>query len=164
MEQVTVQHDMKASEKRFKDGLAARESLLNDEFFQIFRETQEEGRKAVKAAPITEKYRVFYENLWRWKDRLSALIKKAFEQYTALALGNSRFVEGEPIEWIEARVRQFLEPRLGHEMKVAHPDRNGTSEMSFAERVTGGQKAHKWITYWVAEEGAIRITPSSFPA
>jgi len=151
MAKVTVQRDMKASDKTFKEGLAARETLQDGEFWRIFRETQEEGRKAVEAVAITEKHRVFWDHAVNWVNPLSALIKKAFEQCTALAVANSQFVEGELIEWIEARVRQFLEPRLGHKMKLAHPDPNGTSEMSFAERVTGGQKAHKWITYWVAE-------------
>jgi len=146
-----VQHDMKASEKTFKEGLAALESILDEDFSKIFNETNQEVREAVEAAPITVKHRVLQEHVENWADRLAALIEKAFEKYTALAVANSQFVAGEPIEWIEARVWQFLEPRLGHEMKVAHPDPNGTSEMSFAERVTGGQKAHKWITYWVAE-------------
>lgn len=151
MAKVTVQRDMKASDKTFEEGLAALESLRDGEFWRIFRETQEEGRKAVEAVAITEKHRVFWDHAVSWVNPLSALIKKAFEKYTALAVANSQFVEGELIEWIEARVQQFLEPRLGHKMKVAHPDQNRTSEMSFAEIVTGGQKAHKWITYWVAE-------------
>jgi len=142
---------MKSSDKTFKEGSAALETLLDGEFRRIFGETIHQGCEEVAGAPITEKHSVSWSNLTNWADRLSVLIEEAFEKYTALAVANSQFVEGEPIEWIEARVRQFLEPRLGHEMKVAHPDPKGTSELSFAERVTGGQKAHKLITYWVAE-------------
>ncbi len=146
---VTVQRDMKASDKTFKEGLAALESLLDDEFFRIFRETNHQGCEEVAGAPITEKHSVFGNYLKNWIDRLSVLIEEAFEQYTALAVAHSQFAEGEPIEWIEARVRQFLEPRLGHRMTL--PSSPNNSSISFAELVTGGQKAHKWITYWVAE-------------
>ncbi len=147
---VTVQRDMKASDKTFKEGLAALETSLDGDFWRIFRETNHQGCEEV-AVSVTEKHSVFWNNLTNWADRLSVLIEEAFERYTALAVANSQFVDGKPIEWIEARVQQFLEPRLGHKMKVAHPDPSETSEMSYAERVTGGQKAHKSITYWVAE-------------
>jgi len=151
MEQVMVQHDMKASEKTFKEGLAALESLLDDEFSKIFNETNQEVREAVEAAPITEKHRVLQEHVENWADRLAALIKRAFERYTALALAISRFVEGEPIEWVEGQVRQFLEPRLGQPMiPNPEPGTPGTYP-SFAVRVIGGQKAHKGIILWIAE-------------
>ena len=139
---------MSASDK-FKEGLAALESLLDDEFFRIFRESNNLGCEGVAGAPIKEKYSVFCTNLENWTERLSVLIEEAFEKYTALAVANSQFTEGEAIEWIEALVRQFLEPRLGHRMTL--PSSPNNSSVSFAESVTGGQKAHKWITYWVAE-------------
>ncbi len=104
---VTVQRDMKASDKTFKEGLAALESLLDDEFFRIFRETNHQGCEEVAGAPITEKYSVFCTNLENWTDRLSVLIEETFEKYKALAVANSQFVDGKPLEWIEARVRQF---------------------------------------------------------
>ena len=146
-----VQHDMKAFEKTFKEGLAALESLLDEDFSKIFNETNQEVREAVEAAPITEKHRVLQEHVENWADRLAALIKRAFERYTALALAISRFVEGEPIEWVEGQVRQFLEPRLGQPM-IPNPS-PGTPGMypSFAVRVIGGQKAHKGIILWIAE-------------
>ncbi len=102
---------MSASDK-FKEGIAALESLLDDEFFRIFRETSHQGCEEVAGAPITEKHSVSWSNLTNWADRLSVLIEEAFEKYTALAVNNSQFVEGELIEWIEAQPRLKNRRRL----------------------------------------------------
>jgi len=90
----------------------------------------------------------FFHN---WTGELSDFIEKAFQKYVQLGVANRALIDEEPLEWAEANLRQFLEPRLGHKMNV--PSSQGSSKMSFsfAEWVTGGQKAHNWITYWIAE-------------
>ncbi len=136
----------------FDEALSALELLLHGECTQVSHSVAKKAYETIKAAPIEQKRKVFWDHFFHsWTARLSDFIEKAFQEYVQLAAANRSLMSEEPLQWAETSLRQFLEPRLGHEIKVAHPDPNGTSEMSFAERVTGGQKAHKWITYWIAE-------------
>ena len=145
---------MKAGERRFKEGLAALEKLLAEEFSRIFGETNQEGREAVKVANIAEKYRVCSKHLDNWRDRLAGLIQTAFERYTVLAVSNPQFVRGEPVEWVENHVPKFLEPRLGRQIHASPSKWTPDLSISLDEWFTGGQKAHNEIPFWVAEVSA----------
>ncbi len=136
----------------FNKAQSALELLLNRECIRVSHRVAQEAYERIKDAPIEQKRKVFWDHFFHsWTARLSDFIEKAFQEFVQLAAANRGLISEEPLQWAETNLRQFLEPRLGHEIKVAHPDPNGTSEMSFAERVTGGQKAHNWITYWIAE-------------
>ena len=136
----------------FNDGILALELLLHRECTQVSHSVAQKAYETIKAAPIEQKRNVFWDHFFHsWTGELSDFIEKAFQKYVQLGVANRGLIGEEPLQWAETNLRQLLEPRLGHEMKVAHPDLNGTSEMSYAERVTGGQKAHNWVTYWIAE-------------
>ena len=136
----------------FKKALSALELLLNRECIQVSHRVAQEAYERIKATPIEQKRNVFWDCFFpSWTAGLSDFIEKAFQEYVQLGVANDGLIGEEPLQWAETNLRQLLELRLGHEMKIAHPDPSGTSEMSFAERVTGGQKAYNWITYWIAE-------------
>ncbi len=134
----------------FNDGILALELLLHRECTQVSHSVAQKACETIKAAPTEQKRNVFWDHFFHsWTGELSDFIEKAFQEYVQLGIANRALIDEEPLQWAETNLRQFLEPRLGHQMTLPSPPHN--SSISFAESVTGGQKAHKWITYWVAE-------------
>lgn len=134
----------------FNDAILALELLLHGECTQVSHSVAKKAYETIKAATIEQKRNVFWGHFFHnWTGALSDFIERAFHEYVQLGVAKRALIDEEPFEWAETNLRQFLEPLLGH--KMSSPPESPDMSITFAEQVTGGQKAHNWVTYWIAE-------------
>jgi hypothetical protein len=127
--------------------------------FTLCRGTDRARDSISQVAPVARRG-IFYAHVQSWSSCLSRRIEKWFDEY--VSTGCATLQQEEAITWAEERIRQFLEPRIGHGLGRPFEIEPGLAPVGFAQALefdrlrnaTRDEKPNKNIVWLVAEVSA----------